>query len=171
MELIENSKVKCQFCGKLSDNQDWEETTIFCEDCGEHPAIRCPKCDEVVDLVMNLEPSHVNLLDGLVDVWIPAEGFEENMSERVKAIRWLKAFWGIDRFAAKGQEMKFSEEFNEWLIEQGEEPWDENISEILDEAVKGAVTELKEHEAELVAFGKGFGAGWVEAIEKRNGAR
>ena len=40
---------KCPDCGVESLVSEWEETEVFCEDCGSHPASRCPRCDEVFD--------------------------------------------------------------------------------------------------------------------------
>ena len=42
---------KCPECNEWSSYVDWDETTVACDDCGEHDARRCPKCDEVFDLV------------------------------------------------------------------------------------------------------------------------
>ena len=42
----------CTLCDRVSLNDLWKDCTIYCEDCGgEHQAIRCPECDEAVDLV------------------------------------------------------------------------------------------------------------------------
>jgi hypothetical protein len=35
---------------------DWYETETGCEDCGTHPAVRCPECGMVIDTVMNSDP-------------------------------------------------------------------------------------------------------------------
>ena len=43
---------KCPQCGEWSLESEWSEAEVYCEDCGSHPAARCPKCDEDADTVM-----------------------------------------------------------------------------------------------------------------------
>lgn len=47
--------VTCPECNEESPEEDWQETEVGCEDCGSHPAIRCPKCGEAFDAVKQLE--------------------------------------------------------------------------------------------------------------------
>ena len=55
-------KWKCPDCGLVQDKDD--ETTVYCEDCGEHPALRCQgeHCDTVIDLIYT-EPDIPELID------------------------------------------------------------------------------------------------------------
>jgi DNA-directed RNA polymerase subunit RPC12/RpoP len=43
-EIEEGSEIKCNECGAWSPHVEWAETEVYCEDCGEHAAIECPKC-------------------------------------------------------------------------------------------------------------------------------
>jgi ribosomal protein S27E len=43
--------VKCPSCLETSPATEWEDTDIYCEDCGDHAAVRCPKCEEVFDTI------------------------------------------------------------------------------------------------------------------------
>lgn len=43
---------KCPKCGVYALGSLWEECEPSCEDCGSHPGIRCPDCDEDIDLIM-----------------------------------------------------------------------------------------------------------------------
>lgn len=42
---------QCPECKEVSDSTLWEETEVGCEDCGSHPALRCPKCDTGIDMI------------------------------------------------------------------------------------------------------------------------
>jgi len=44
---------ECPHCMKTSPLDEFDETEIGCEDCGSHEALKCPKCDELIDLVYN----------------------------------------------------------------------------------------------------------------------
>jgi hypothetical protein len=50
---------KCPECGEKSPIEDWYETEVYCEMCGDHDARGCPKCDELYDHVWG-EESLVN---------------------------------------------------------------------------------------------------------------
>jgi hypothetical protein len=41
----------CPECDQVSNVSDWRETTVGCEDCGEHDARECPLCHERLDIV------------------------------------------------------------------------------------------------------------------------
>lgn len=41
----------CPDCQVTSPRGEWVETTVPCEDCGDHDALRCPACGEVHDTV------------------------------------------------------------------------------------------------------------------------
>lgn len=45
--------VRCteESCAKLFRVSYDEGYTVYCEDCGEHSASKCPHCGELVDLV------------------------------------------------------------------------------------------------------------------------
>lgn len=45
-------KIKCPKCGFVeTDEEKFIDTTVPCEDCGEHSGIQCPRCDELYDHV------------------------------------------------------------------------------------------------------------------------
>lgn len=48
-----NERMKCPHCAEESSYDTWEETEVGCEDCGTHPAVRCPACGEAVDAIYN----------------------------------------------------------------------------------------------------------------------
>ncbi len=50
-EPVDGCEIKCPECFVWSKIEDWEETSVGCELCGEHTAIRCPKCSECFDHV------------------------------------------------------------------------------------------------------------------------
>jgi len=50
-DLTEGCEIKCHECAEWSCHTDWTETVVYCEDCGEHSAIECPKCGEVFEHV------------------------------------------------------------------------------------------------------------------------
>jgi ribosomal protein S27E len=43
--------VKCPECGETSPATEWEDTYVYCELCGDHAGIRCPKCSEAFEHV------------------------------------------------------------------------------------------------------------------------
>lgn len=45
--------MKCPACNKTSAPERWEASEVPCEDCGSHPAVRCPECGEPIDTVMH----------------------------------------------------------------------------------------------------------------------
>ncbi len=59
-EPIENLKEGCEIlcpeCLTWSLHTEWRESSVGCELCGEHYAIKCPECDERFDHVWNSEP-------------------------------------------------------------------------------------------------------------------
>lgn len=42
--FVEGCEIKCTECGEWANHEDWEETEVYCEDCGSHTAMRCPNC-------------------------------------------------------------------------------------------------------------------------------
>lgn len=49
VRATKRSQILCAECGKYSYATKWKETSIPCEDCGEHNGIECPKCGEKFD--------------------------------------------------------------------------------------------------------------------------
>lgn len=49
--LKEGCELKCPECGEWANHNNWDESEVGCEDCGEHMAIKCPNCDERFDHV------------------------------------------------------------------------------------------------------------------------
>lgn len=50
-ELNDDSIVECPECKAASKLHDWEESSVGCEDCGDHAAMKCPLCNELFDHV------------------------------------------------------------------------------------------------------------------------
>lgn len=50
-ELSNSSEVRCPDCKEWSPLAEWNESEVFCEDCGDHAAMQCPKCEERFDHV------------------------------------------------------------------------------------------------------------------------
>lgn len=49
--VLEGDLIRCSACGEWSHHGGWKEVDVYCEVCGEHAAIRCPKCGEDFDHV------------------------------------------------------------------------------------------------------------------------
>ena len=47
--------VKCPECKELVKVSDFIETESYCEDCGSHLAIECPKCSAIFDIIWSEE--------------------------------------------------------------------------------------------------------------------
>lgn len=47
--VTKDSKVQCCECMKYIAIEDWEEFSAECELCGDHSALICPECDEIID--------------------------------------------------------------------------------------------------------------------------
>lgn len=49
--VTEDSVILCPDCNNLSALSEWVESTVGCDDCGEHVSIVCPECCEHFDHV------------------------------------------------------------------------------------------------------------------------
>ena len=58
----EDSVVECPGCHEPSALREWVDTEVYCEDCGSHSAMGCPKCDEEFDHV-NGPTFHVQVVE------------------------------------------------------------------------------------------------------------
>lgn len=45
--------LKCDECAHVFFCEDTSQHEVYCEECGEHFAGKCPKCDNLVDIVFN----------------------------------------------------------------------------------------------------------------------
>ena len=54
-ELTDNSQIKCPECKEWSLATEWKHIPVYCNVCGDHPGILCPKCDELFDHVWDDE--------------------------------------------------------------------------------------------------------------------
>ncbi len=78
--LAEIKRERCGCGAKMPcfRHKDWEEVEAACDDCGPHPGLKCPACDEIVDLVMNPtiihECDHSHIKPGLY--WVEYAGEE-----------------------------------------------------------------------------------------------
>lgn len=43
----------CPECKVTTATAAWQETSLYCEDCGEHDGRECPNCGHVFDYVWN----------------------------------------------------------------------------------------------------------------------
>lgn len=43
--------VQCPDCKEISPAESWIDREPYCEDCGEHAGIQCPKCSSIFDHV------------------------------------------------------------------------------------------------------------------------
>lgn len=88
------TELLCKQCGAWSPEGAWTGAAVYCEDCGEHEAVRCPACDHVVDTVMQELPerdvrntarlpaaSVDSAAAGMDSVWI-SRAQETHMAER-----------------------------------------------------------------------------------------
>ena len=50
-----NIEVQCPRCESWNLPELWRETISPCEDCGDHPAIECPDCEDRVDTIYTHE--------------------------------------------------------------------------------------------------------------------
>ena len=50
-EPTEGCELKCPTCGEFSAHTLWYESEIYCETCGEHVALSCPKCRGQIDMI------------------------------------------------------------------------------------------------------------------------
>lgn len=41
----ERDEIQCHECNAWSPATEWSETYVYCEACGDHDAIQCPRCD------------------------------------------------------------------------------------------------------------------------------
>ncbi len=53
--ILPEDIVTCPVCNLEDLGKDWEETEVGCEDCGSHPAIKCPNCEEKFDHIRGQE--------------------------------------------------------------------------------------------------------------------
>lgn len=52
-ELKDDSIIQCPDCKEWKCISEWTESDMYCELCGEHPAVKCPDCDERFDLIFS----------------------------------------------------------------------------------------------------------------------
>lgn len=50
-QAVDGCEIKCPHCNEWSSHNDWEQTSLPCDLCGDHDAIRCPECFESFDHV------------------------------------------------------------------------------------------------------------------------
>ena len=53
--LKEGDLIECPECKEWINHNEWIESSVDCELCGDHTAIQCPKCDELFDHVYSPE--------------------------------------------------------------------------------------------------------------------
>lgn len=45
----------CPECGETSPIEEWIDCEVGCEMCGDHEAIKCPRCEERFEMVWGYE--------------------------------------------------------------------------------------------------------------------
>jgi hypothetical protein len=50
-EEFEFDSLVCPECEDKSPTSEWPDCDVYCEDCGEHVAVMCPRCEERFDCV------------------------------------------------------------------------------------------------------------------------
>ncbi len=68
--LQPGSMIVCSECKAASLTDEWKESSVYCEDCGDHQAIRCPQCDWPFDHIfakpfLTLTPAAAFHLSGM----------------------------------------------------------------------------------------------------------
>lgn len=53
--LTETCEVRCNQCEEFSPLAEWSEDEVSCDVCGDHSAMRCPKCWHCEDGVWSSE--------------------------------------------------------------------------------------------------------------------
>ena len=44
-DVQEGDEIQCPECEEWTPHTEWTEGEVGCEDCGEHMALICPKCE------------------------------------------------------------------------------------------------------------------------------
>jgi len=52
-KATDDCEILCSECNQWSHIADWEECSTFCEACGDHYGIQCPRCGHAHDAVWN----------------------------------------------------------------------------------------------------------------------
>ena len=65
--------------------------------------------------------------------------------------------------------MGFGEKFNEWLIEQGKEPVSEELAELMSDAMKQTIADMRRDMPKIVKQTQAFMAAYVEAYKAARG--
>lgn len=71
--MTNNTKyTKCPWCKETTPDREWEDASFWCDRCGEHAGVECPKCGARFDLVYdNLEhPDFHNRLHDILVRWL-----------------------------------------------------------------------------------------------------
>lgn len=50
-----NDPKQCPMCKHVGVAGDFEESEVHCEDCGDHPALKCRRCGEFMDMIYRKE--------------------------------------------------------------------------------------------------------------------
>lgn len=54
-EATDDCEILCSECDQWSPISEWEECSTFCEDCGDHYGMQCPKCHRDQDAVWDTD--------------------------------------------------------------------------------------------------------------------
>lgn len=58
-EVCSTSLFKCAECGEWVPALEWKHVDNYCEICGDHAALMCPKCEQIFDSVFDDETIEV----------------------------------------------------------------------------------------------------------------
>lgn len=51
--FVDGCELKCPTCKKWAVHTEWKESTVQCDICGDHIAMRCPNCFKDFDSVFS----------------------------------------------------------------------------------------------------------------------
>ncbi len=46
---VEDAEVRCRECTEWSPGLEWQDCEPYCEECGSHAGVMCPRCGEQFD--------------------------------------------------------------------------------------------------------------------------
>ena len=111
----------CPECETWSNPAAWEETETGCEDCGSHGALRCPACEESVDMVTrDLDERTRSVPDYQIGDHLVFQQPDRDAVERVLlAIRPTGYTWTYPRYMP----VELDDLAHTWISENSNDPY------------------------------------------------
>ena len=111
----------CPNCETWSNSAAWEETERGCADCGSHDALRCPACEESVDMIMrDLDERTRSVPDYQIGDHLVFQQPDRDAVERVLlAIRPTGYTWTYPRYMP----VEPDDLANTWISENSTDPY------------------------------------------------